>query len=62
MSVRKGNQVIQAKFKGTLLENQLIAIGTARLPYDGSSFTVKIYPEELQKLIKKQDNHGLYNA
>lgn len=61
VSVRKGNQVIQAKFKGTLLENQLIAIGTARLPYDGSSFTVKIYPEELQKLIKKQDNHGLYN-
>lgn len=61
VSVRKGNQVIQAKFKGTLLENQLIAIGTARLPVDGSSFTVKIYPEELQRLIKRQDNHGLYN-
>lgn len=61
VSVRKGNQVIQAKFKGTLLENQLIAIASARLPYDGSSFSVKIYPEELQKLIKRQDNHGLYS-
>lgn len=61
VTVRKGNAVMRAKYKGSLLENQLIAIGSAKLPYDGSGYDVYIYPEELQMLIKKQDNHGIYS-
>lgn len=61
INVRKGNQLIRAKFKGTLLENQIIAIASTKLPVDGSSYEVDLYPDELQTLIKKQSNHGIYN-
>lgn len=60
MIVRKGNRLINAKYSASLLEEQLISIGTAKLPRDGSSYEVTIYPSQIKKLIPAQNDKNVY--
>ncbi|SDW49368.1 Initiator Replication protein [Lachnospiraceae bacterium KHCPX20] len=61
MMVRKGNRLINAKYSASLLEEQLISIGTAKLPRDGSSYEVTIYPSQIKRLIPAQNDKNIYS-
>ena len=55
LSVRKSNDFISAKYKSTLLENQIMAIALTRIEVNASDreapMEAKLYPGELKKLV-----------
>ncbi len=55
LSVRKSNELVSAKYKSTLLENQIMAIALTRIEaeaIDGrSQLVARLYPGELKRLV-----------
>ena len=55
LSVRKSNDFISAKYKSSLLENQIMAIALTRIEVNASDkdspLEAKLYPGELKKLV-----------
>lgn len=55
LSVRKSNDFISAKYKSTLLENQVMAIALTRIEVNAKSIDspleARLYPGELKKLV-----------
>ena len=55
LSYRKSNELVSAKYKSTLLENQLIAIALTRIEVNArdkeSPLRARLYPGELKRLI-----------
>ena len=55
LSIRKSNELVSAKYKSTLLENQIMAVALTRIEaedIDGrSQLVARLYPGELKKLI-----------
>lgn len=55
LSVRKSNDFISAKYKSSLLENQIMAIALTRIEVNAadkdSPLEAKLYPGELKKLV-----------
>ena len=55
LSVRKSNDFISAKYKSTLLENQIMAIALTRIEVNATdkdaSLEARLYPGELKKLV-----------
>lgn len=55
LSVRKSNDFISAKYKSTLLENQVMAIALTRIEVNAndvdSPLEARLYPGELKKLV-----------
>lgn len=55
--VRKSNAFITAKYKSSLLENQLVSISLTRIKIVGKEPQATIYPSELQELFGKKDTN-----
>lgn len=55
LSVRKSNELVAAKYKSTLLENQVMAIALTRIEErvsnNGAALEAQLYPGELKRLI-----------
>lgn len=55
LSVRKSNELVSAKYKSTLLENQIMTIALTRIEeratINGATLEAKLYPGELKRLI-----------
>lgn len=55
LSYTKSNELVSAKYKSTLLENQLVAIALTRIeskdPSENSPLKARLYPNELKRLI-----------
>jgi len=54
LSLVKSNEMVSAKYKSTLLENQVMAIALTRIETstsDGNTLEAKLYPGELKKLV-----------
>ena len=55
LSLKKSNELVSAKYKSTLLENQVMAIALTRIEVDVSensdTLVARLYPGELKKLI-----------
>lgn len=55
LSLRKSNELVSAKYKSTLLENQVMAIALTRIEADATDpnypLVAKLYPGELKRLI-----------
>ncbi len=55
LSLRKSNEMVSAKYKSTLLENQVMAIALTRIEAnasdDSAPLCAKLYPGELKRLI-----------
>ena len=60
LSYRKSNELISAKYKSTLLENQITAIALSRIEaeHDGedSKLVARLYPGELKRIIGDPTN------
>ncbi len=55
--VRKSNELVGAKYKSNLLENQMVAIAMTRIEADNNDdVCAKLYPGELKKLINRDNN------
>lgn len=55
--VRKSNDLINSKYKSTLLENQIMSIAMTRIEIDNNNeVTATIYPGELKKLTDRGNN------
>lgn len=50
VKVKKSNALIAAKYKSSLLENQLLSIGLSRIENINGEFSATIYPSELKSL------------
>jgi len=55
LSLKKSNEMVSAKYKSTLLENQVMAIALTRIEVNSSDekapLSAKLYPGELKRLI-----------
>ena len=48
----KSNDMVSAKFKSSLLENKIMAVGLTRIENDeNDNLEAKLYPGELQKIF-----------
>lgn len=60
MIIRKSNDLISAKYKSSLLENQIMAIAMTRIEIDckneKSPVCARLYPKEITKLIGRTNN------
>lgn len=60
MVIRKSNDLISAKYKSSLLENQIMAIAMTRIEIDGkndkSPVCARLYPKEITRLIGRTNN------
>ena len=60
LSLQKSNSLVSAKYKSSLIENQIMAIALTRIEVDaadvGAPIAAKLYPGELKRLIGDPTN------
>lgn len=58
--VKKSNAIITARYKSSLLENQLTSICLSRVREQNGEYIATITPTEIKKIFKKQDDTRIY--